>query len=116
MSPARLTTALFGCALTLVFFFGNIAPGLAYETYPGGSVASIRLDFNTAHRLSRLGAPAFNGALIAETCDPVTPASKALATRRMFETPEIRTLNPLIFTRSNRPKVSRHLLEAILLI
>src|SRR5690349_13310355 len=98
MSPARLTTALFGCALTLVFFFGNIAPGLAYETYPGGSVASIRLDFNTAHRLSRSGAPGFNVAFIGETCDPVTPAPKAQETPRMFETPpETHTLKPLIF-------------------
>lgn len=116
MSPARLTTALFGCALVLIFFFGNIAPGLAYETLPGNSIASIRLDFNTAHRLSRLGASPFNGAFIAETCDPVTPAPKALAMRRIFETPETRRVSPLVFARWNRPKVSRHLLDAILLI
>lgn len=116
MSPARLTTALLGCALALIFFFGNIAPGLAYETFPGNSIASIRLDFNTAHRLSRPGPPGFNGPLIAEPIDPVAPAPKALATRRMFETPENRTVSPLVFARWNRPKVSRHLLDAILLI
>jgi hypothetical protein len=66
--------------------------------------------------LSRLGAPAFNGAFIAETCDPVTPAPKALGTRRMFETRESRTVRPLVFARFNGPKGSRHLLDAILLI
>jgi hypothetical protein len=118
MSPTRLTTALFGCALALVFFFGNIAPGLAYEeTFPGSSIASIRLDFSTGHRLSRSGAPVFDVVSIGETCDAVTPTPKAQEIPRMFETPpETRAVRPPVFASFHGQKVSRHLLDSILLI
>lgn len=117
MSPVRLTTALLACTLALVFFFSNIAPGLAHETFPGSSTASLQLDFSTAHRLSRMGAPAFDAFSIGETCDVVTPTPRDQATPRMFEAPpETRTARPLVFARFHGQKVSRHLLDSILLI
>jgi len=117
MSPTRLTTTLFGCALALVFFFGNIAPGLAYETFPGSSIASIRLDFSTGHRLSRSGAPVFDVVSIGETCDAVTPTPKVQEIPRMFETPpETGAVRLRVFASFHGQKVSRHLLDSILLI
>jgi hypothetical protein len=103
-------------ALALVFFFGNIAPGLAQETFPG-STASIQRDFSTAHRLFRTGAPAFDAVSIGETCDVVAPTPGNQETPRMFEAPpETRMVRPLVFARFHGQKVSRHLLDSILLV
>lgn len=117
MSKARLTTAVFGCALALVFFFGNLAPSLAYETVPGNSVSILRLDVGAADRILRVGAQVLRVLFDGEIFDIVTPSPKALGTGRMLESPPgTRVAKMLASSVFPKPKVSRHMLDSILLI
>jgi len=115
MSRARLTIGLFGCALALVFFFGNLAPGLA-ETLPASSMAGHRFD-RAAGRLARAGAHLFPLVLVGEISDVVTPLPEFQGPPRTFAAPpEMRLRTPLIIGGARGSKVSRHLLDSILLI
>jgi len=117
MSRARLTSGLFGCALALVFFFGNLAPGLAHETLPGSSMAGQRFDGAAAGRLSRAGAQLFPVVFIGEISDVVTPLPEFEGPPRTFAAPpEMRLRAPLIIGGPRGQKISRHLLDSILLI
>jgi len=113
----QFKTALFVCGLILFFFFGSLAVGLAHETVPGKFVYSVKIDSDRSNKIARVAPQSLRVSLDWETCDVPTPSAKTPETGRLLEAaPAIRADRFAAYGGPYVPKISRHMLDSILLI
>jgi hypothetical protein len=114
---SQFKTVLFVCGLILFFFFGSLAVGLAHETVGGKSVYSAKLDLDGSNKIAHVAPQSLRVGLDWETCDVPTPSAKTSEAGRLLEAPPAICAD--VFAACGGPyvpKISRHMLDSILLI
>ena len=113
----QFKTALFVVGLILFFFFGSLAVGLAHETVPGKFVYNVKVDLDGSNKITHVAPQSRWVSLDWETCDVPTPSAKTPEAGRLFEAPPaIRAGVFAAYGGPYVPKISRHMLDSILLI
>jgi len=112
----QFKTALFVVGLILFFFFGSLAVGLAHETVPGKFVYSVKVDLEGSNKIANVAPQSRWVSLDWETCDVPTPSAKTPEAGRLFEAPPAIRAGVFAAYGLYVPKISRHMLDSILLI
>jgi hypothetical protein len=109
----RKTLAIVG--LIFVFTLGGFSLGLA-QTYVTGPIQRLTLHEGFSHGLSRSASLAWRMALDCESCDPPAPLTESPAAGWPVSTPLVGCSDSFTYAGPYAPKISRHMLDSVLLI